>query len=128
VDISGGPFLARIDASKVERIVENLILNAVKHTPEDAGIHIRLDSDGNDLLLSVDDEGPGVPEEFKRNVFETFNRGAKVLSPTPGLGIGLALVARFAEAHGGRTWVEDRPGGGASFRVLFPDSVLPRSA
>jgi PAS domain S-box-containing protein len=128
VDISGGPLVARIDAPKVERIVENLILNAVKHTPEDAGIHIRLDSDGDDLLLSVDDEGPGVPDEFKRNVFETFNRGAKVLSPTPGLGIGLALVARFAEAHGGRTWVEDRAGGGASFRVLFPDCVLLRPA
>ena len=46
-----------------------------------------------------------------------------MLSTTPGLGIGLALVARFAEVHGGRTWVEDRDGGGASFRVLLPDCV-----
>ena len=112
-----------MDEQKVERIVENLVLNAAKHTPERAAIHVRLDTQGADLLLSVDDEGPGVPDDFKRAVFETFNRGPKMLSTTPGLGIGLALVARFAEVHGGRTWVEDRDGGGASFRVLLPDCV-----
>jgi PAS domain S-box-containing protein len=124
VDISGDPLVADIDAPKVERIVENLILNAAKHTPQRSAIHIRLDAQGEDLLLSVDDEGPGVPDEHKREVFETFNRGPKILSATPGLGIGLALVSRFAEVHGGRTWVEDREGGGASFRVLLPDCVV----
>jgi PAS domain S-box-containing protein len=123
VDISGAPVIADVDEPKVERIVENLVLNAAKHTPERAAIHVRLDTQGADLLLSVDDEGPGVPDDFKRSVFETFNRGPKMLSTTPGLGIGLALVARFAEVHGGRTWVEDRDGGGASFRVLLPDCV-----
>lgn len=57
-------------------------------------------------------------------MFETFNRGPKMLSATPGLGIGLALVSRFAEVHGGRAWVEDVPEGGASFRVLLPDCVV----
>jgi PAS domain S-box-containing protein len=124
VDISGDRLKAEIDAPKVERILENLILNAAKHAPEDAAIHVRLDAQGNDLLLAVDDEGPGVPDEYKKLVFETFNRGPKMLSTMPGLGIGLALVARFAEVHGGRTWVEDRPGGGASFRVLLPNCVV----
>jgi two-component system sensor histidine kinase KdpD len=122
--ISGAPVTAEIDASKVERIVENLVLNAVKHTPRGTSIHVRLDVQGDDLLLSVDDEGPGIPDEHKRSVFDTFNRGPNVLSATPGAGIGLSLVARFAEAHGGRSWVEDRPEGGASFRVLLPDSVV----
>jgi PAS domain S-box-containing protein len=124
VDISGAALVADVDAPKLERIVENLVLNAAKHTPAHGAIHVRLDAQGADLLLSVDDEGPGVADEHKRDVFETFHRGAKMLSTTPGLGIGLALVARFAEVHGGRTWVEDRPGGGASFRVLLPDCVV----
>jgi PAS domain S-box-containing protein len=124
VDISGAPVTAEIDGPKVERIVENLILNAVKHTPEKTSIHVRLDVAGKDLLVSVDDEGPGIADEHKERVFETFDRGAKMLSPTPGAGIGLALVSRFAEVHGGRSWVEDRPGGGASFRVLLPDCVV----
>jgi K+-sensing histidine kinase KdpD len=124
VDISGAPLVAEIDAAKVERIVENLVLNAAKHTPDKGAIHVRLDAQGEDLLIAVDDEGAGVPDEYKQIVFETFNRGPRMLSATPGLGIGLALVARFAEIHGGRTWVEDREGGGASFRVLLPACVV----
>ena len=70
----------------------------------------------------MEDDGPGIADEHKGTVFETFNRGAKALSLAPGAGIGLSLVARFAEAHGGRAWVEDRPGGGASVRVLLPNA------
>jgi PAS domain S-box-containing protein len=123
VDISGAPLEAEIDAAKVERIVENLILNAVKHTPPASSIHVRLDSQENDLLLAVEDDGQGISDEHKQAVFETFNRGAKAHSGAPGAGIGLSLVARFAEAHGGRAWAEDRPGGGASLRVLLPGCV-----
>ena len=124
VDISGGPVRAEIDAAKVERIVENLILNAVKHTPPASSVHVRLDTQGNDLVLAVEDEGQGISDEHKQAVFETFNRGAKAHSAAPGAGIGLSLVARFAEAHGGRAWAEDRLGGGASLRVLLPGSVI----
>jgi two-component system sensor histidine kinase KdpD len=121
VDISGAPVRAEIDAPKLERIVENLIMNAVKHTPPASSIHVRLDKGPEGVLIAVEDDGPGIADEHKNAVFETFNRGSKALSPTPGAGIGLSLVARFAEAHGGRAWVEDRPGGGASLRVLLPD-------
>ena len=124
VDISGAPVQAEIDAAKVERIVENLIVNAVKHTPPASSIHVRLDTDGDDLLLAVEDDGHGISDEHKAAVFETFNRGAKAHSAAPGAGIGLSLVARFAEAHGGRAWAEDRPGGGASLRVLLPGCVI----
>jgi PAS domain S-box-containing protein len=124
VDISGGPLEADVDAAKVERIVENLITNAVKHTPASSSIHIRLDAERKDLLLAVEDEGPGIADEYKARVFETFDRGPNTLSSAPGAGIGLALVSRFAEVHGGRSWVEDRPGGGSSFRVLLPGCVV----
>lgn len=128
VRISGGPLAAEVDGAKVERIVENLVVNAAKHTPSESPIEIRLDSRGHDLLLVVEDEGPGIPDEFKQVVFETFNRGPNVLTMTPGAGIGLSLVARFAALHGGRSWVEDRPGGGASFYVLIPDCIRDAAA
>lgn len=123
VGISGAPLQAEVDAPKLERIVENLVMNAVRHTPAESAIRIRLEVEDSDLLLVVEDDGPGVADEFKEGVFETFNRGPNMLSVTPGAGIGLALVARFAALHGGRAWVGDAPGGGASFRVRLPDCV-----
>jgi PAS domain S-box-containing protein len=117
------PVVAEVDRAKLERIVENLVVNAHKHTPAGAPIEVRLAARGRDLLLVVEDQGPGIPDEFKEVVFETFNRGPNILATTPGAGIGLSLVARFAAVHDGRSWVEDRPGGGASFRVLLPDCV-----
>ena len=70
--------------------------------------------------MSVEDAGPGVPDEIKESIFMPFNRGARGAENTEGFGIGLSLVARFAELHGGKAWVEDRAGGGASFRVFLP--------
>jgi PAS domain S-box-containing protein len=128
VTISGERVAARVDGAKVERIVDNLVANAAKHTPPGGPIDIRLDTRGSDLLLVVEDEGPGIADQYKQDVFETFNRGPNVSSMTPGAGIGLALVARFAAIHGGRSWVEDAPGGGAAFHVLIPDCVLDVAA
>ncbi len=118
------PVVANVDAPKLERILDNLLANAVKHTPAGTRISLSVEAEGGDLLIAVDDEGPGVPDEFKAGLFDIFNRGSKVLSSDPGTGIGLALVARFAALHGGRAWVEDGTGGGASFRVLLPACVL----
>jgi PAS domain S-box-containing protein len=118
------PVVAEVDRAKLERVVENLVVNAGKHTPNAGSIEIRLTRQGRDMLLVVEDDGPGIPDEFKEVVFETFNRGPSMLATTPGAGIGLSLVAQFTAVHGGRSWVEDRPGGGASFHILFPDCVL----
>ncbi len=128
VSITGGPVAANVDGAKMERIVDNLVVNAAKHTPPGSPIQIRLETLGTDLLLVVEDKGPGIADEYKQEVFETFNRGPNVLSMAPGAGIGLSLVARFAGIHGGRTWVEDVPGGGASFHVLIPDCVMDVAA
>ena len=123
VSITGGPVSANVDGAKMERIVDNLVVNAAKHTPPEGPIEIRVDTRGRDLLLVVEDEGPGIADQYKQEVFETFNRGPNVSSMAPGAGIGLSLVSRFAAIHGGRAWVEDAPGGGASFHVLIPDCV-----
>jgi PAS domain S-box-containing protein len=109
-----------VDSAKVERIVENLLTNAVRHTPTDGTIWLRVEGRPDGGLIVVEDDGPGVAEELRTTIFEPFRQGPAAPSHSPGTGIGLSLVARFAELHGGRAWVEDRPGGGASFRVFLP--------
>jgi PAS domain S-box-containing protein len=112
----------RVDPSQVERIMENLLVNAAKHTPDDSAVHLRVSGRGEGVLIVVEDEGEGVPDDLKEEVFQPFVRGMRSVDHAPGTGIGLSLVARFAELHGGRAWVEDRPGGGASFRVFLADA------
>jgi signal transduction histidine kinase len=72
----------------------------------------------------VEDAGVGVPPHLQDAIFEPFRQGPQAKSHSPGVGVGLSLVLKFAELHGGRAWVEDRDGGGASFRVWLP-SVEP---
>jgi PAS domain S-box-containing protein len=112
-----------VDAPRVERIVENLIVNAARHTPSDARIWVRAEMAPGGVELMVEDEGPGVPEELKEVIFESFRRGegSEGGPLAAGSGIGLSLVSKYAQIHGGRAWVEDRPGGGASFHVLLPE-------
>jgi K+-sensing histidine kinase KdpD len=71
-------------------------------------------------LIVVEDDGPGVPADQREKIFEAFLQGETSSPHLSGVGVGLALVARFAELHDGGAWVEERPGGGASFRVFLP--------
>lgn len=119
VEVPPGQVIARVDEGLVERILDNLLLNAVRHTPKDTPIWVRVVEQDSGVALWVEDSGQGVPDALKETVFEPFQRGPG--SSAVGSGVGLYLVARFAELHGGRAWVEDRPGGGASFRVFFPN-------
>ncbi len=112
--------MANVDATKVERMLENLLSNSARHTPKGTHIWLRVEPIEGGASITVEDDGPGVPDGMKEVIFEAFRRGSDART-MPGSGIGLSLVARFAELHGGRAWVEDRPGGGASFRVFLPD-------
>jgi PAS domain S-box-containing protein len=119
------PFTIEGDATMLERIVENLLSNTANHTPGDSRIWVRLDREEDGALLVVEDDGPGVLVEERQAIFEAFRQGS---AAGAGSGVGLALVARFAELHGGRAWVEDRTGGGASFRVYLPSRPPAASA
>ena len=110
---------AQVDAPKVERIVDNLLANAVNHTPPGTAISVRVEARNGGVLITVDDSGPGVAETDRESIFDLFTRGAGH-EHVPGTGVGLSLVSQFATLHGGRVWVEETPSGGASFRVLLP--------
>jgi PAS domain S-box-containing protein len=117
VEVDAPRVLAPVDPPKIERAIDNLLVNAVRHTTRGTRIWVRVLPQDGGVLVCVDDEGPGVPDELKTSIFEPFRKGD---AGTPGSGIGLSLVARFAEFHGGRAWVEDREGGGAAFRIFLP--------
>jgi PAS domain S-box-containing protein len=114
------PIQVVADAAKLERIVENLLANAARHTDPGTPIWVRVEHRDRGALLCVDDAGPGVPFEQRESIFRPFQRGSGGATYAPGSGVGLALVAQLASLHRGSAWVEDRPGGGASFRVLLP--------
>jgi PAS domain S-box-containing protein len=126
IEVSADDVVVEVDAAQVERILDNLLANAVRHTPAGTAVAVRVEQAGEDVLVVVDDDGPGIPEAFRAQVFELFNRGGKMLSSERGTGVGLTLVARFAALHGGRAWVESNGTGGASFRVLLPACVVAR--
>lgn len=134
LDMNGHPVVVELDGASlmadpahVERIVENLLINAAKHTPDGTRIWVRSEPYSAGRLLIVEDAGPGVPPELRSVIFEPFRQG-NTPSHAPGTGVGLSLVARFAHLNGGRAWMEERPGGGASFRVLLPTPVLAPAA
>ena len=116
------PVTAYVDRGHLARIVENLVRNAVKYTPAGTPVWVDVRQDATGAQVIVSDAGPGVPEDQRRAIFGAFVRGDDA-HPSPGTGVGLDLVRRLAELHGGRAWVDERPGGGARFWVTLPNSV-----
>jgi signal transduction histidine kinase len=97
-------------------------VNASRHTPAGTPVHVRVQSRSNGVVLIVEDEGQGVPDDLKEVLFEPFWQGKD--SKGRGMGIGLSLVQRFAQLHGGTAHVEDREGGGARFVITLPGAVV----
>ncbi len=120
VEVTTETVIVPVDAPKVERIIENLLANAVKHTPAGTSVHVTVTGSERGALIAVEDAGGGVPRELREKIFEEFRQGTDAPQASPGVGIGLSLVRRFADMHHGRAWVEEREGGGASFRVFLP--------
>jgi signal transduction histidine kinase len=112
---------ALLDPRKYERILDNLLSNAFRFAPEGGTIRLTLERSGDDLLLIVEDDGPGVPAAMRQAVFEPFRQLDRA-SPryAGGAGLGLAIVRDFARLHGGEAEVDDSELGGARFVVRVP--------
>lgn len=107
-----------LDMGFLERILINLIGNAIKFTPENGKIKLGVLEDGDYLKFYVSDTGPGIPKEYQEKIFEKFKQipGQK----RGGTGLGLTIVKAFVELQGGRIWVESEPGKGATFIFTLP--------
>ena len=127
-ELAPGLPLVDIDAVLIERVLANLLENAGKYTPVGSSVTIAARLRAADLLVTVSDDGPGVPPGREESLFEKFTRGERE-SATPGVGLGLAICRAIVEAHGGRIWVEPAglpaPRRGARFCFTLPLGVPP---
>jgi signal transduction histidine kinase len=110
---------ARCAPEKVERVLLNLLANALRHTPSDGSVAVFVEPDANGVTVVVEDTGDGLTPESLRRMFERFWRGDPARSAR-GAGLGLAIARGLVEAHGGRIWAENRPGGGARVSFTLP--------
>ena len=140
LDAPAEPVLVACDGDRIIQVISNLLDNAVRFSPPGAAIRASVRRDGASLPASpeavpsplaaapaayaevtVEDEGPGVPDAAKERIFERFQQASKSKRrPDGGVGLGLAICREIVEAHGGRVWVADRPGGGSVFTVALP--------
>jgi signal transduction histidine kinase len=112
---------ASLAADKIERVLFNLVTNALHHTPTDGTVAVSAERRTSDLLLRVEDTGEGLAEDAPGRMFERFWRADRARSSN-GAGLGLAIARGLVEAHGGRIWAENRPQGGACVSFTLPVS------
>ena len=111
-----------LDAALAENIFINLLENALKYTPPGSPLAISALRQDQEIEVEVADCGPGIPLEDLDKIFDMFYRGTEDLSKK-GYGLGLSICRAIVEAHGGRIWAENRPGGGAVVRFTFPLNI-----
>jgi K+-sensing histidine kinase KdpD len=116
VDLPENLPLVRLDAALIEQVIGNLLENAARHTPPRTLVRLRAQVAGGDVVVSVEDFGPGLPEGELEHVFDKFHRGA---------GLGLAICRAIVQLHAGRIWAERLPGVGTAFRFALPLEAQP---
>jgi signal transduction histidine kinase len=120
---------ARVDELAFERVLTNLLSNALKFTPRGGAVHVGLARRGDHVELEVRDTGIGLSDEFRSRMFGRFEKGGAALRRgASGSGIGLSLVKELVDAHGGEIRAESPPGGGSIFRVMLPAGELPKES
>ncbi len=113
--------IAELDEIKFSQIINNLVMNSVKFTPEGGQITVHISREQNELRIVHSDSGIGIPDDLQPLIFDRYNKASR-----PGLrgeastGVGLSIVRQIVEVHGGKIWVESKPGAGAAFHVSLP--------
>jgi PAS domain S-box-containing protein len=116
--------MINIDAKRIRQVLDNLIDNAVKYSPPQKKILISAVKSGNELLISITDQGPGIPAGELTRIFERMYRiEQRMYSGSDGIGLGLYICRRLVQAHGGRIWAESKPSLGSTFKFTLPLTV-----
>ncbi|HVO44178.1 MAG TPA: ATP-binding protein, partial [Aggregatilineales bacterium] len=109
------------DENRLRQVIDNLVNNAIKYSPNGGTIHLRGTFDGDSVTVAVTDQGVGLTADDQEHVFERFFRADDALSrKTQGTGLGLYLAKAVIDAHGGTITVESQPGKGSTFRFTLP--------
>jgi two-component system, OmpR family, phosphate regulon sensor histidine kinase PhoR len=121
----GDEIVARINSPLLEQAVSNLLDNAIKYSEQAAEVHVDVEQDENDFIISVSDQGCGIDAEHLPRLFERFYRVDRARSrKLGGTGLGLAIVKHIVQAHHGRVSVQSTPGEGSTFRIHLPISPV----
>ena len=120
VEASQPELIGSWDAARLERVLSNLINNAIKYSPHGGAISVQVDAVEGAAMMRVQDQGEGIPEGDLPHIFERFRRGGNVEHRIPGTGIGLAGTRQIVELHGGTILAESRVGEGSTFTVQLP--------
>ena len=116
------------DPDGLNRILMNLVTNAIKYSPASDPVQIKAERSGLDVTVSVIDQGPGIPLDEQERIFEPFFQGSGRKPGKSGTGIGLDIARRYVELHGGRIWVQSADGGGSTFSFTLPNVYSLRKA
>lgn len=127
-DVAANLPIAHLDYVQMQQVLSNLLENAARYSRAGTPVTIGAAATGDDLELWVADHGPGVPVDQRERVFDRFYRLEHHETEPHGTGMGLAISRGLVEAHGGRLWIEETPGGGATFRISLPASLHPTEA
>ena len=110
----------RANPIRIRQMLDNLVGNAIKYTPEGGKVRVAMSMQEKQIVIRVEDTGPGIPAEEQNRVFEKFYRASNRPQGVEGTGLGLAIVKSVADSHQGRVWVESKVGEGSAFIVLLP--------
>jgi PAS domain S-box-containing protein len=120
------------DPTHLRQMLDNLIGNSIKYTPEGGDISVSVEAKGEQVILRVKDTGPGIPLADQPHIFDKFYRASNVGAAVPGSGLGLAIVKSIVDNHDGRIWVDSVIGQGTTFTVVLPayraEAVMARSS
>lgn len=111
------------DSSKIMQLIRNLLGNAIKFSPENSEISIICEKNQDWIKMTIQDQGPGVPDNEKQLIFDKFNQSSRTRTGAGGTGLGLAICSQIIETHEGKIWVEDADQQGAAFKVLLPAEI-----
>ena len=119
-EISENMMEIRVNPIRIRQMLDNLVGNAIKYTPKGGNIKIFLSTQNDQVVLKVEDTGPGIQPEEQGKVFDKFYRASTAPKDVAGTGLGLAIVKSIVDSHQGRVWVESIVGSGSTFTVLLP--------
>ena len=117
--------LVPLDGVMIEQVLFNLVDNALKYSPPDAPVDIRVSATEAEVIVEVGDRGPGLAKGEAQAVFDKLYRGSASVGQARGAGLGLAIAQAIVQVHGGRIWAANRPGGGAVFAFALPLQPAP---
>ncbi|MEI9479523.1 MAG: HAMP domain-containing sensor histidine kinase [Deltaproteobacteria bacterium] len=120
LEIQGDLPVVEADPSRLQKVLDNLVSNAIKYSPASTTVTLKAGKRGSDLIIEVQDEGIGISPEEQKQIFDPYHRVQQDTQKYPGIGLGLAVSKQIVEAHGGKIRVENQLGKGSKFSFSLP--------